>query len=423
MKGAVCMSCFDLVCGYEDIKAELIRIHDVLRHKEKYETMGVKRPRGILLCGDSGLGKTRMAECFIGEWIFPTFEINKEKPGCDVITEIREAFAKAKEAGEQAIVFIDNLDDDADDNIYAVLRACMDACREDDVFVLATAKDKDNIPDYLLRPGRFDKVIEVVPPTVEDEIEILNFYLALKECASDVDVEEIAGIMRGNSCADLEMVVNEAAVYAGRACRDTITQQDLIKACISLLFASPEKADTGKERDLLEVCVHEAGHVVVAEVLEAGCVAITSVRSHAGGFAGITCVNYDENNGRHMKRMERNVIRSLAGKAASEIVLGMVDVGCADDLAVAFRRVERLVDNLCAFGFEAYEGPNSSETLKAKKEQLIAEKMAVYYQTAKQLLAENRAFLDKVTEELMCRKTLRQKDIKKLRAKGKAKYC
>ena len=412
------MSVFNLVCGYEEIKTELMRIHNVLRNAEKFEKLGVKKPRGVLLYGDSGLGKTRMAECFIGEYIFPVFEISKEEPGCQVIDEIREAFAKAKDAGEQAIVFLDNLDDDADDNMYAALRACMDDCRENNVFVLATAKDKDNVPDYLLLPGRFDKAIEVETPTVEDAIEILNFYLALKECASDVDVEEIAGIMRGNSCADLEMVVNEAAVYAGCANRDTIIQQDLIKACISLLFASPEKADAGKERDLLEVAVHEAGHVVVAEALEAGCVAITSVRSHAGGFAGITCVNYAENNGRRMKRLERHVIRSLAGKAASEIVLGMIDVGCADDMAGAFRRVERMVDNLCAFGFDAYEGPHSSETLKAKKEQLIAEKMAWYYQAAKQLLAENRAFLDKVTEELMRRKMLRQKDIKRLRTEA-----
>ena len=163
------MSCIDLVCGYEDIKAEMMRIHDVLRHKEKFEKLGVNMPRGLLLYGDSGLGKTRMAECFIGEWVFPTFEICKEEPGCDVITEIRVAFAKAKKAGEQAIVFLDNLDDDADANVYAALKACMDACREDEVFVLAIAKDKDNIPDYLLRPGRFDKVIEEFKDTTFDD--------------------------------------------------------------------------------------------------------------------------------------------------------------------------------------------------------------------------------------------------------------
>ena len=409
------MSCFELVCGYEDIKSELMRIHNVLKNAEKFEKVGVRRPRGVLLYGDSGLGKTRLADCFIGEWIFPVFEVSKEGPDCDVINDIRDAFAKAKEAREQAIVFLDNLDDDADANVYTTLRACMDAYREYDVFVLATAKDKDNIPDYLLRPGRFDKVIEVEDPTFEDAIEILNFYLALKECASDVDVEEIAGIMRGNSCAELEMVVNEAAIYACERERQVIMQQDLIRACLSILFASPEKADAGKGRELLEVAVHEAGHVVAAEVLQAGCVAIASVRGHTGGFAGITCVSYDEKNGRRMKQVERHVIRSLAGKAASEIVLGMVDVGCGDDLAGAFRRVECLADDFCAYGFDTYAGRHSSDTLKAKKEQLIAEKMAGYYQAAKQLLAENRAFLDKVTEELMRKKMLRQTDIKRIR--------
>ena len=144
--------------------------------------------------------------------------------------------------------------------------------------------------------------------------------------------------------------------------------------------------------------------------------AITAVSSHTGGYDGVTCVNEAKNNGRHMKQIERHVIRGLAGKAASEIVLGMIDVGCADDLAAAFRRVERLVDNFCAYGFDAYEDPRSSENLKAKKEQLIAEKMTGYYQAAKSLLSENRLFLDKVTEELMRKKTLRQEDIKKIRA-------
>ncbi len=421
MKGADCMSCFGLVCGYADIRAELMRIHNLLRNAEKFKKLGVERPRGVLLCGDSGLGKTLMAECFIGEWIFPVFVIRKEEPGCDVITEIRAAFAKAKGAGEQAIVFLDNLDEDADAGVYAAVRACMDVYGEDDVFVLATAKDKDNIPDYLLRPGRFDKVIEVEPPTVEDATEILNFYLEMKELAADVDVEEIAGIMRGCSGADLETVVNEAAVYADSAARDTISQQDMIRACLSLLFASPEKAGAGKQRDLLEVAVHEAGHVVAAETLETGCVAITSVRNQTGGFAGITCVNCAENNGRQMELLERHVIRSLAGKAASEIVLGMVDAGCADDLAAAFRRVERMVDNLCAFGFDAYEGPHSSEALRAKKEGIIAEKMAAYYQKAKDILVNNRAFLDKVTEELMQHRTLRKKDIKRIR--GGQRLC
>ena len=409
------MSCFELVCGYEDIKSELMRIHNVLKNAEKFEKVGVRRPRGILLYGDSGLGKTRLADCFIGEWIFPVFEISKEGPDCDVINDIRDAFAKAKDAGEQAIVFLDNLDDDADANVYTTLRACMDAYREYDVFVLATAKDKDNIPDYLLRPGRFDKVIEVGDPTVEDAIEILNFYLALKECASDVDAEEIAVIMRGHSCADLEMVVNEAGIYACEHERQVITQDDLLRACMCMAFDSPEKTEAGKRRELLEVAVHESGHVVAAEVLNAGCVTVTSVNRHTGRAFGVTCVNEDRNNGYHMKLMEGHIIRSLAGKAASEIVLDMIDVGCANDLEIAFQEVERLVDNFCAYGFDVYECPHSSEMLRAKKEQRIAEKMEEYYQAAKNLLSNNSTFLNKVIEELMRKKTLRQKDIKRIR--------
>ena len=415
------MNGFDLVIGYEDIKRELLRVSDVLRNPEKYDKLvDVGTPHGILLYGDHGVGKSLMAECFIRESGLPMTGVNMVEPGCEVINEIRVAFAvAAKETKGKAIVFLDNLDDDADANRYAALKACMDGYNGEEVFVLATAKDKDNIPEYLLRAGRFDKVIEIEKPCYEDAVRILKHYLSQRNCAADVDVEEIAGILRGDTCAELELVVNEAGIHAVNSNRVAITQQDLIRACLCLAFASPETTDASEERELLEAAVHEAGHVVAGEILVPGSVMITSVSAHTGGFDGVTCVNDDKNGGSNMKLMEARVIRSLAGKAASEIVLGIVDTGCADDLANAFTRVERMVDNLCACGFDAYEGKNSSETLRARKDQLVASKMTEYYKEAKRILAENRAFLDKVTEELMERKTLTRKDIQRIRAEIK----
>lgn len=414
-KGVGCMSYLDFVCGYEDVKAELIRIRNVLYNSDKFEKMGVGMPHGLLLYGDHGMGKTLMAECFIKECDLPVFAISKEEPDCDVVNEIRCAFAEAKNTGK-AIVFLDNLDDDADANVYAVLKACMDDCQKAGVFVFAIANDKDNIPDYLLRYGRFDKAIELDNPTAEDTEKILNCYLSQNNCAADVDVKEIAGIMRGNSCADLVMVVNEAAIYACENERKEITQEDLIRACLRKIFDTPEKVTQGNNMELLEATVHEAGHAVVAEIFSPGIVAVTSVRGQSGNCEGVTALkDADNDSGSKMEAMEHLIIRGLAGKAAIEIVLGRVDMGCASDLSIAFHRVERMVDNLCAFGFETYEGPQSSEAVRAKKEQLIATQMGMYYKAAKKILAEHRTFLDKVTEELMRSKILRQKDIKKIR--------
>ncbi len=415
------MEYFSSVIGYEDIKAELARICDVLRKPEKYERLGVSIPYGVLLYGDHGMGKTLLAECFIRECGCPVFGIPKEEPGCNVADAIREAFAEARNAGSEAIVFLDNLDDDDDVNVYVALKACMDDCRKAGVFVLAAAKDKDDIPDCLLRPGRFDKVIELDRPDLEDTEKILKYYLAEKKCAADVDAREIAEIMQRHSCSDLEMVVNDAGIYAGFNGRNAITQEDLLRACMCLAFASPEKAGAVRERELLETAVHEAGHVVVSEVLDNGSVTVVSIGSHTGGYDGITLVSDVKISGRYKERIERQVIRGLAGRAASEIALGMVDVSCADDLERTFSRVERLVDDLCAFGFDAYESKNSSEALRAKKEGIIAEKMAAYYQTAKDILVNNRAFLDKVTEELMQHRILRKKDIKRIR--GGQRVC
>jgi cell division protease FtsH len=129
------MKHLDLVCGYEDIKAELIRIRNVLYNSDKFEKMGVDIPHGLLLYGDYGMGKTLMAECFIKECDLPVFAICKGEPDCDVVNEIRCAFAEAKNAGK-AIVFLDNLDDNADANVYAVLKACMDDCQKAGVLFL-----------------------------------------------------------------------------------------------------------------------------------------------------------------------------------------------------------------------------------------------------------------------------------------------
>ena len=410
------MNGFDFVVGYEDIKRELVRTCDVLRHSKKYEKLGVNIPHGVLLFGDHGLGKTLMAECFIMECDLPVFEISKAKPGCDVINEIRVAFAEAMKNDDPALVFLDNLDDDADENMYAALKACMDEYKETGVFVIATAKDLENIPDYMLRVDRFDKIIPLEEPSVEDAESILNFYLSGVICEEDVDVTEIARIMRGHSSADLKQVVNESGMFAAFDKRDSLTQQDLIRACLRIQFAAPETHADGSRREQLEAAVHEAGHVVVAEELDTGSVAVTSIACHGRGPNGVTCVDVDDRAGERMKMLEHLVIRGLAGKAATEVVLGMVDTGSSDDLQKAFARVSNFVDDYCVYGFDTYEGRNATETLRAKKEQLIAAKLAGYYQEAKNILIKNRDFLDNVIDELMKLGTLRQKDIKRLRA-------
>ena len=417
------MTQFDKIIGYEDIKAELIRICDVVKNPEKYARLGVHMPRGILLWGEPGLGKSLMAQCFIEESGCKSFTVRKNKPDGDLVNAICDVFAEAKAEG-RAVVFLDDLDKFANEDEkhpdaeeYVVVQAGIDTCRDADVFVIATANDRDCLPDSLLRSGRFDKVIELNCPKGEDAVKVVRHYLSQKKSLGDVDAVEIAEIMNGNSCADLEAVVNEAGIFAGYDGRDKISHRDMLRACLRMLFEGPECVALEGYQDVKGYAVHEAGHTVVAEQLEPGSVALVSIRGYAGKCRGITKVFKRNDHENSKMQMEHDVLCKLAGKAATELVFGKTDVGCRSDLKRAFFITDRLVDDLCAYGFDTYTGHSglSSEALLGKKDQVAAMEMNKYYQQAKKVLADNRDFLDKITEALIEKKMLTRKEIQEIR--------
>ena len=415
------MSKFDKVVGYEDIKAELIRICDVVKNPEKYDRLGVHMPRGVMLWGNPGVGKSLMAKCFIEESGCKSFTIRKDKPDGDLVNVICDVFAEAKAEG-RAIVFLDDLDKFANEDEkhpdaeeYVAVQAGIDTCKDTDVFVLATANDKYCLPDSLLRSGRFDKVIEMECPKGEEAIKVVKYYLSQKKSLGDIDAAEIARIMAGHSCADLETVVNEAGIYAGFDGRDSITQQDMLRACMRMLFDAPERVTDEINSYAMVTAVHEAGHVVAAELLKQGSVTFVSAGGYIGETGGVTNVFTENNYKKSKEEFDNYIIRKLAGKAATETVIGEIDVGCKADVRQAFQAAEKLVGDLCAYGFDTYESGDASENLRAKKEQLVALEMNKYYQRAKKLVSENREFLDKVTDALLEKRTLTQGEIKRIR--------
>ena len=415
------MSKFDKVIGYEDIKAELIRICDVVKNPEKYERLGVTMPSGIMLCGEPGLGKSLMAKCFIEESGCKSFIIRKDKPDGDLVNVIRDTFDKAKAQGG-AIVFLDDLDKFANEDNqhpdaeeYVAVQACIDSCKGAGVFVLATANDRYCLPDSLLRSGRFDKVIEMECPTGEEAVKVVQYYLSQKKCLGEVDTDEIAKLLNGHSCADLETVVNEAGIYAGYEGRDTITHQDMLRACMRMLFDAPERVKKNESPYIRNYAVHEAGHLVVAEVLEPGSVTFASVGGYVGNDYGVTKVYLGDYTNSSIEKIEHNVIIGLAGKAATELVLGIIDVGCGGDFKRVFRATDRLVGNTCAYGFDMYILNEASHALMERKEKQVAMEINKYYQRAKKILSENRIFLDTVIDELLTKKVLTQQDIRNIR--------
>ena len=411
------MSAFNKVIGCKEIKTELLRYCDSLKNREKYRRLGVNPPRGVLLHGEPGVGKTLMAKCFIEEVGFPSFTIRKEKPDGAFIDYIRESFEKAKDAGP-SIILLDDLDKYAneDDNHpnseeYVAVQSCIDELKDSPVFILATANEIRNLPGSLIRCGRFDKTIEV-SISERDVYEILNHYLKNKKVVSDVDPSLIAAIMQGYSSASLETVINEAGIYAAYNGKDAIEQDDIIKACLRIRYDAPEYLDEILPEVLEVKAIHEAGHAVVSEILDPENTMLVSICNNTDRSGGL-CISKKEyiNYICDKKRLETDIIIALAGKAATEIY-GKKDMGTRLDLDEVYVNVDSLVNETCTYGYSSYCGyMDPSQLLNRQREVIISQEIEKYYQKAKDILIEYRDFLDEMVEALKKNHTLTNKDI------------
>ena len=417
------MSAFDKVIGYESVKAELIRFCDVLKNQEVYKKLGVTIPAGVLLNGNPGIGKTLMAQCFIEESGCKSFIIRKDKPNGDFVNEIRDTFRKAKEES-CAIVFLDDMDKFANEDPehrdaeeYVAIQSCIDECKGSGVFVLATVNHRYCLPDSLTRVGRFDKIIEMQRPSGKDAVKIIKYYLSQKQVIGDIDMEMISRLMDGYTCAELETMINEAGIYAGFERRDKIGQDDIFRAFVRMAFKVPESVEEEDSIFVEGIAVHEAGHVVVAEILEPGSVDIVSVSTSEDYPRGITVVRHPDDYRASFKAQRNKAIHKLGGRAATEVVYGAVDTGSDGDLHEAFHFADRLVNEYCAFGFDSFRRFESSEDFRKNMDRAAAQEMDRLYQEAKRIVVENRNLLDAITEELLAKKTLTYKDIKEIREK------
>lgn len=411
---------FDRIIGYAEKKLELERICDIMRNPEKYQKLGVETPVGMLIYGDPGLGKTLMAECFVEASGRKTFTCRKDKPSGDFVNEIKKTFVEAK-AAAPSIVYLDDMDKFANDDLqhrnsdaFVTIQSCIDDARGKGVFVLATANEHYCIPDSLLRVGRFDRIIKIGAPEHDDAVKIIEYYLSKKKYVSGIDVEEITRIMNHRSCAELESVINEAGIAAGFAGKDSIEMDDIVNACLRVIFSAPEMIQTTGD-SLKDIAYHEAGHVVCGELLEPGSVTLVSVTAHPGSEGGITSYFRDPHVPRSKECTEKHIIRGLGGRAATEIVFGRIDVGADHDLDKVFSMEENLVDNYCSYGFGMYERHNSGNEVVNRKEAAMALELERFYLETKRILIENREFLDKIAAALIEKKTLLRRDIEEIR--------
>ncbi len=423
------MSAFDKVIGYEKEKEELYQLCDMAKNPEKYAVLGVKLPRGILLHGVPGVGKTLMASALIEEMGRVCYTCRKDKANDAFVDTIRGVFAEAK-AHAPAVIFLDDVDKFASDSdsrnpeeLIAV-QSGIDEVKGSDVFVVATANNIRELPYSLRRAGRFDRILEICPPNRREAVEIVRHYLSDKKVAADVTAEGVARLMDGNSCAALESVLNEAGIYAGYENKTEIGREHIVRAVLRDIFEADESVNEMSAAAKEEVAFHEAGHAVAALAFDSESVGLISVRPSKSDARGVVQIFKSENYFGSYDRMRERVVALLAGKAAVELKYGRLDVGAGSDIDRASAIVQRFIVNYAASGFALFYHDNRDNIESGlQHDGIITERSAMLarcYEEAKEVLRKNWAFVERVAAALVERDTLVFEEIAELRRESAA---
>ncbi len=417
------MRAFDKVIGYENIKNELFQVCDMVRNPDIYKKLGATMTHGVLLHGEPGVGKTLMANCFIEECGLPAYRIRRSLGGDSFIGEMTETFRTAKE-NAPSIVFLDDLDKfsnadfrQKDTEEYVAVQAGIDEVSGCDVLVIATANEIRKLPDSLVRPGRFDKVIEVSSADDNDVEAIIRHYLADKKVSDDVNIEDLAKMMHFESCAKLETILNEAAVTAAFRRKDKVEMQDFVETALKMEYRTAESQISVGGEELRKTALHEAGHLVIAEALIPDSVGLASIRSsemvsELGGFIH-RCKKSDK---RHQQ-----IMICLGGKVAVELYYSEnCASGCPSDLRNATKSIRSGIADNGTHGVEfldVYAFGSDGMTSQSSYPIEVATRSALerYLFKVRNILIQNRAFLEKVTDALVEKKTLLYSDIQAIK--------
>ena len=432
---------FDDVAGLEEEKSEMIEIVDFLKNPERFNKMGAKIPRGVLLCGQPGTGKTLIAKAIAGEANVPFISMS----GSEFIemfaglgaSRVRKLFEKAKKIAP-CIIFIDEIDaigsrrntsggaESENNQTLNQLLVEMDGFdTEETIIVLAATNRPEMLDKALLRPGRFDRRITIGLPDMRGREAILKIHAKDKQFANDVNLKSIAEDTAGFTGADLANILNEAAIIATINEHDAITNKDIEDAVKKVTVGLEKQSRVISEKDKKLTAYHEAGHAIVSSRLETqkGIKEVSIIpRGVAGGY---TMYKSDEDKCYISKtEMEEKMVALMGGRAAEKIVLNDISTGASNDIEVATNIAKNMITK---YGMSETLGPISINTDDDPYElQLLGEKFGDAigaevkilldnaYETAQKLIRENMDKLDKVAGALLEREVISAEEFQEL---------
>ncbi len=353
---------FKDVAGLPEEREELEEIVEFLKYPKKFIDMGARIPKGVLLVGQPGTGKTLLAKAVAGEAGVPFYSIS----GSDFVemyvgvgaSRVRELFGEAKSKGGPCIIFIDEIDavgrqrgaglggghDEREQTLNQLLVEMDGFGTNSGIIVLAATNRPDILDPALLRPGRFDRQIVVPAPDVKAREEILSLYAKKKKLAGDIDLGVLAKNTAGFTGADLENLMNEAALLAARRDETAISMFDLENAMTKVLMGPEKKSKVIPEKDRKLVAYHEGGHAVVSRFLEnSEPVHQISIvpRGMAGGYTMYK--NTEDKSFMSKSEMEDKIVSLLGGRVAEQLILNDISTGASNDIERASKIARNMV--------------------------------------------------------------------------------
>ena len=353
---------FKDVAGLEEEKEDMAEIVDFLRNPKKYNTLGARIPKGVLLEGPPGTGKTLLAKAVAGEAGVPFFSIS----GSDFVerfvgvgaSRVRDLFEDAKK-NAPCIVFIDEIDavarkrgsglggghDEREQTLNQMLVEMDGFGTNEGIIVLAATNRVDILDPAILRPGRFDRKVMVGRPDVKGREEILRVHVRNKPLSDDVDLHEIARTTAGFAGADLENLMNEAAICAAKQNRQFIKKEDVDKCFVKIGIGGEKKSRLVPEKERKITAYHESGHAILFHLLsEVGPVHLVSIIPNGRGAGGYT-MPLPENDNVFMtkKHMLQDIMVSFGGRIAEELIFGDITTGASADIKQATQTAQAMV--------------------------------------------------------------------------------